>query len=237
VSRFIFILSGVVFSVSLIFGFLAWQNDEPQRMPAPTAVQFFEGLLDAARSGDAAAQRQVAEAYLTGKGTIADPVQAAKWMARASEQGDVVAQYRLARLYEEGRGLRADYRRAAALYEQAATRGNLADAQYALGDLHYDGRGTVNDYAEALRWYRMAAENGQPVAQYRLGTMYAEGWGVDKDPVAAYAWYSRAMAGAAQIRAFNPDYDPAAARRRLVAEMNRHQVEQAERRLAGSPGR
>lgn len=236
-SRFIFILSGVVFSVSLLFGFLAWRNDGPRPMPAPTAAQLFEGLLDAARSGDTTAQRRVAEAYLAGEGTIADPVQAAKWLARATEQGDAVASYRLARLYEEGRGLRADYRRAAALYEQAATRGNLADAQYALGDLHFHGRGTVNDYAEALRWYRMAAESGQPVAQYRLGTMYAEGWGVDKDLVAAYAWYSRAMTGAAHVIAANPGYDPAAARRRLVTEMNRHQVEQAERRLAETPVR
>lgn len=61
-----------------------------------------------AQNGDAAAQLELAEAHLTGRGAAQDPVKAVEWATRAATQGSLHAQVLLARLYREGSGVSKD---------------------------------------------------------------------------------------------------------------------------------
>jgi TPR repeat protein len=93
-----------------------------------------------------------------------------------------------------------------------------AHAQYELGRAYAD----IWNPKEASRWYRKAAEQGVADAQYLLGQSYATGEGAPRDNVEAYAWFC--LAAAQQNRqAMN-------ARGKIVRQMSRAEVEEANRR-------
>ncbi|SFM08649.1 hypothetical protein SAMN05421880_10628 [Nitrosomonas nitrosa] len=78
--------------------------------------------------GSADAQYQLGSLYLTGRGTLQDFQEAAKWFSSAAEQNHAPAQYQLGLLYHKGLGVDLDNEKsymwlnlaAAAGIEQAA---------------------------------------------------------------------------------------------------------------------
>ena len=84
--------------------------------------------LEKAMKGSADAQYQLGSLYLTGRGTLQDFQEAAKWFSSAAEQNHAPAQYQLGLLYHKGLGVDLDNEKsymwlnlaAAAGIEQAA---------------------------------------------------------------------------------------------------------------------
>ncbi len=64
--------------------------------------------LEKAIKGSADAQYQLGLLYLTGKGTLQDFEEAAKWFTSAAEQNHALAQYELGLLYHNGLGVNPD---------------------------------------------------------------------------------------------------------------------------------
>jgi len=77
-----------------------WPKDE---------VRAFGWFSRAAEQGLALAQKNVALAYLNGKGVLQDHRQAAAWFRKGAEQGNVEAQYNLGVLYYTGDGVPQEY--------------------------------------------------------------------------------------------------------------------------------
>lgn len=73
----------------------------------------------AAKSGDADAQRRLAQIYEMGVGTEPDYKNAANWYRKAAEQGNHAAAMALAALYEAGLGVDQDPEEARRWYERA----------------------------------------------------------------------------------------------------------------------
>ncbi len=188
-----------------------------------------EALLPAAEKGDVEAQYAVAELYRYGRAHTQDLAAARKWYEKAAGQGHVDAQFKLGEIYEHGLGTRQDHARAAEWYALAARLGRHVEAEFALGNLYFHGRGVAHDYGQAIDRYRRAARRGHPVAQHIFARMLDQGWGIDRDPIEAYKWYTLALRDAGRIEAYDPELDTATARQRLAEEMNRDQIESAER--------
>ena len=86
--------------------------------------QAAELLEQAARSGNAEAQYQLASLYRSGRGVAQDPAQAFKWMAEAAGRGHVKAQFNLGKMYLSGYGTAADRKQAEIWLQRAAAKGN-----------------------------------------------------------------------------------------------------------------
>ncbi|SFZ86255.1 Sel1 repeat-containing protein [Devosia enhydra] len=148
-------------------------------------------LREAAASGDARAQFEVAAILTEGRVVPEDLEAAATWYTRAAMQGFAPAQYRLGSLYEQGRGVTKDPEQARLWYQRAADAGNRMSmhnlaAVYAGGDL---GK---QDFAAAAQWFEKAARLGLADSQFNLGMLYARGLGVPQDFAQSYAWFTRA---------------------------------------------
>ena len=196
--------------------------DEPA--PAVVAPQPVDlaALKQRAESGNAAARRELGEAYLHASGKAQDYTLAFEWLSKAAQQGDTVAQYDLGQLYEAGQGIKQSYGDALTWYRKAADQGHT-DAQFALAVLYAFGRGTPMNDAEAARWYLKAAEGGEPLAQFNIGQRYQAGRGVPTDLVEAYKWLTFATKEVP---------DSVTMRDELKGRMSREQLAEAKRRLA-----
>ena len=64
------------------------------------------GLPGAAEQGNAEAESNLGDMYLTGSGVAQDYAEAAQWYRRAAEQGYAPAQFDLGRMYLDARGFR-----------------------------------------------------------------------------------------------------------------------------------
>ncbi|WP_180981031.1 peptidoglycan-binding protein [Pseudovibrio exalbescens] len=160
-------------------------------------------LRQAAASGDAAAQFEVAVRFTEGEMVTADLQQAAEWYRRAAAQGLAPAQYRLGSLYEKGRGLQRDLEKARDWYSLAAAQGNVK-AMHNLAVLYAEGITGEPDFEEAARWFQMAADYGVADSIFNLGILTARGLGTPKDLIKSYKWFAIAAQqgdqGAAQKR-------------------------------------
>ena len=214
-------------------GWAAWfffgapaQDDDP----ALTALkQRVAQLEQSVQTGDLNAGVDLGWILIRKTSRLPDPDRAVALFREAAGKGVVKAQYALGWAYAKGRGVPIDYTQAAEWYRVAATAGGDAEAQFALGDLYFHGLGVANDYGRAIDLYRAAAMRGHPVAQYLMGIMYQEGWGVKRDLVEAYKWLTLALPQAAQVRSYNPQFDPRGRREQLMVKLNRTQINQAER--------
>ena len=158
-------------------------------LPAETVGPL--ALRQAAASGDARAQFEVAAILTEGRVVSEDLEAAATWYTRSAMQGFAPAQYRLGSLYEQGRGVAKDPEQARLWYQRAADAGNRMSmhnlaAVYAGGDL---GK---QDFATAAQWFEKAARLGLADSQFNLGMLYARGLGVPQDFGQSYAWFTRA---------------------------------------------
>ena len=111
-------------------------------------------------SGDAEAQRRLAQKYYNGKGVRRDMAEAARFYQSAADQGDAIAQCSLGRMTQRDEGgLKKDDEAAAQLYRRSADQG-YAQAQVHLGYCYRNGEGTPRDFAMAAQLYRKAADQG-----------------------------------------------------------------------------
>ena len=152
----------------------------------------YKNNIEAAKRGDAEAQKNVGKAYYsTGKGVAHDYSQAVYWFRKAAEQGDAEAQFNLGACYELGLGVKQDYTQAVYWYRKAAEKED-SGAQNNLGVCYKEGHGVDKDYSLAAYWYRKAAEKGDISAQNNLGICYEKGDGVKQNYSQAVYWYRKA---------------------------------------------
>ncbi len=213
-------------------GFAGWfffggPEDDPTRRRAEAHVGAIKAKMPAAEAGNIQAQYELARLFHNGDIIEPDLKAAFQWYSKAAGKGHAGAQFALGGLYAKGEAVRQDYFRAAEWYRLAANFGHHAGAQLELGNLYFKGLGAPHGYAEALAWYSKAARRGHPVAQHLLGAMYAEGWAGTFDPVEAYTWFTLALAGQIQVMAYDPTFDPMAARARIARDMNENQIKRA----------
>ena len=166
-------------------------------------------LLNAAASGDGAAEFEIATRYAEGSVVAKDLSEAAKWYQKSAEAGIAVAQYRLGSLYERGQGVNKDLTQAVNWYQRAADQGNV-NAMHNLAVLMSEGTDGPPDHDKALQWFLAAGNYGVRDSQYNLGVIYARAIGVQQDLVESYKWFA--------IAATQGDTD-AAARRDEVAKV------------------
>jgi len=154
----------------------------------------FGWLEPVAQTGDATAENNLGEMYLTGQGVRASCYQALSWFEKAAKQGVPAAEFNLANMYANGRGVdEIDNVKAFAWYKKAADQG-FAPAQNELGNAYLDGAGVTADNTIAIAWYRKAADQGFAAAENNMGVMYSQGKGVVADATEAARWYRMAAA-------------------------------------------
>ena len=151
----------------------------------------FNKKLALAKAGDEEAQIAVANAYVSGKGTKLNKVEASRWYGRAADKGSADAQYKLATLFHEGApGLKKNPERAAKLYAAAAKQGHI-EAQNWLGYCYQHGLGVAQNDTTAVEWYQKAADGKLAIAENNLGLMYLSGKGVAQDYGKAFDLFER----------------------------------------------
>ncbi|WP_207538223.1 SEL1-like repeat protein [Sabulicella rubraurantiaca] len=148
----------------------------------PRSPSEIRRLSRAASRGNATAQRELGEAYLSGLGVPENSAEAARWLNLSAAQGENTARLLLAMMHLRGQGHGAseelfgttkgepDPAEAVRLALAAAEAGDVA-AMSLLAWLAATGQGMEADPALAARWYGKAAEMGQPQAKLGLGLM------------------------------------------------------------------
>jgi AcrR family transcriptional regulator len=170
-------------------------------MPASPVAQ----MLLRADSGEIAAQRALALAYLKGDGVQKDAEVAALWAQAAAGGGDAEAQYLLGVLS------RSQPEKSFAWFARAAAAGHIK-AMHALGIAYAQGQGVAQDEAQAAEWFAKAASRGFVDSAFNLAVLYERGHGVAQDPRQALRWYRAAAKAGDGV---------AAARAKLLAQQAR----------------
>ncbi|MET0193452.1 MAG: hypothetical protein ABW200_08790 [Hyphomicrobiaceae bacterium] len=167
--------------------------------PSDTPGTLPEGLTttslgQAATSGNAAAQFEVASRFAEGRGLGQSHAQAFAWYQRAAMRGFAPAQFQLATLLERGAGAELDVERAKVWYRRAADQGHI-NAMHNLAVLTARRDGDGPDYPTAAAWFREAAERGLTDSQYNLALLCELGLGTHKSLPEAYKWLALAARG------------------------------------------
>lgn len=166
-------------------------SDTPGTLPEGLSTT---SLGQAAASGNAAAQFEVASRFAEGRGLAQSHGQAFAWYQRAAMRGFAPAQFRLATLLERGAGADVDVERAKVWYRRAAEQGHV-NAMHNLAVLTARRDGDGPDYATAAAWFREAAERGLTDSQYNLALLCELGLGTQKSLPEAYKWLALAAHG------------------------------------------
>jgi TPR repeat protein len=148
-----------------------------------------------AQEGNAKAEYNLGQMYISGDGVPQDVETAQNWYRRSAEHGYSEAQYTLGALHFRQVVALKSHEEAVDWYRKAAEQGH-ARSQLNLGDLYFKGEVVQQDVPTALEWYRKAAGQGNGEAQHHLGVIYANGEGVNKDPVTGFMWLTLAAENA-----------------------------------------
>ncbi len=141
----------------------------------PTAFSAYEQQY---QMGNLEAGFRLAEMYLRGLGTTADPARAHALTLELARAGEVQAECNLGVNLEYGRGVAPDYAQAVTWYRRATRHGSLA-ALFSLGVMHVNDRILPRDDVEGLTLL-LEAEN-----RALLGTDPAAGFILERQPAAA----------------------------------------------------
>ena len=133
--------------------------------------QEIDAVFGMANDGFAPAQRQLGDAYLSGKGVEQDSQKAYEWFLKAAGQGDDKAQFRVAEMLHNGEAGTKDLSEAIQWFLKSAEQG-MAESQYALGICYANGEGVEKNYSEAELWLLKAARQGDPRHEYQLAILY-----------------------------------------------------------------
>lgn len=153
-------------------------------------------LLQSAERGDAAAQKQLADAYIKGNGVVRDARLGRQWMEKAAAQDHVPALNYLAYAHvSESRTFEQDLPLALRYAEQADAT-DTAEGAYAYGRLIISGfiKEIINDKhrARAAERLKYAYENGEKEAAGHLARGYVAGWfGEPANGEKARQWYEK----------------------------------------------
>jgi uncharacterized protein len=141
---------------------------------AATPEQSLAEIEKAANSGDAAAEFQMARAYLRGTGVSKDPAKAFDYMKQAAEQEYPDALGGMGYFYAMGVTVSKDQATAVEWFRKGAGKGS-PKAQLDLGLALARGSGVEKNEPEGLRLIDAAAGKGLPDALYAQGETYY--WG------------------------------------------------------------
>ena len=129
------------------------------------AVEWFRR---AANNNEVAAQYNLANCLLDGRGCDANAEEAVKLYRKVAEQGIAEAQNMLALCLNNGYGCTEDKAEAFKWYKKAAEQ-NIANAQNMVGRYLEEGWGGVEkSEKEAVEWYKKAAEQGNEYAKKHI---------------------------------------------------------------------
>jgi TPR repeat protein len=178
-----------IVALVLAFSLAACRKNSPVQNTQPAVAEHAVDILQAkAELGDAEAQHELGERYVTGRGVSRDHVKGFEWHLKAANQGHIKAQDAIGFAYQFGIGTAQNSNEAVKWYKMAAEQGD-ALAQQSLGNIFYGGRGVPRDGAEAAKWYLKAAAQGDADSQKYLGDIYHYGIGVPVDPAEAVKWW------------------------------------------------
>ncbi len=127
-----------------------------------------EKHLQAAKSGDSAAQFAVAEAYYRARHIGENKAEAMYWLEEAAKNNYTEAQNSLAARYYKGDIVGRDLEQAFKWYSESAEQGN-AEGQYALASMYGQGDGVAQNEELAYQWAEKSAAQGNMHSQYVLG--------------------------------------------------------------------
>jgi len=123
--------------------------------------------LAADQGGLVAAQLNLADIYILGRGVPQNLGEALKWYRIAADQGSPYAENVIGMTYERGFHAAQDDAEAFRLFRRAANKiydrpGNtwIHSPQYNLAAMYAAGRGTAQDHVRALMWFTLAAAFG-----------------------------------------------------------------------------
>lgn len=166
----------------------------PVAASAPTAAASapspeFIALQARARTGDPAAEFELAKAIELGQGSgqPRDFKQALPWYEKAAAHHHAEAQSRLGAYHESAN----QFSEAMRWLEKAADQGH-ARATNKLASMYDLGQGVAKDGDKAVRLYQRAAELGWPEAMWNLANIYGSGRYGETDMQQACVWALRA---------------------------------------------
>ena len=155
---------------------------------AALAYQLFS---QAARTGHASAQLQVAIAELHGVGTTRDVTSARRWLQNLADQGYTAALADLARSYRTKITDDPNPELAKSWYERAWAAGD-PDGLLGLAFMHRNGEFGLPDIFRAQELFQQAAAAGSGAAQVSVGYMHLMGEGVPQDYARALVLFRQA---------------------------------------------
>ena len=122
---------------------------------AQYSVMDIQGLIKAAKAGQAGAQFYLATKYLHGQDVAKDERQAFAWYKAAADQGLSSAQLNVGRMLADGIGTKKDEVLARQYFEKAASRGdNRASFNLAMMEEK------KKNYMGAYQWYELSTRDG-----------------------------------------------------------------------------
>ena len=160
----------------------------------------FNALLEKAKNGDLAAQKDLAMAYLRGEAIEKDATEAVKWFRAAAEQGDADAQNSLYVRYYDGDGVEKNSEEAFKWLKLSAAQGHGL-ACYNLGLEYVSGELVEKNEQKAIEFFAKAAKKDIIEAYYQLGLLYTQGETIKPNYELARDYYELAgseLNGAAQ---------------------------------------
>ena len=158
---------------------------------AATSDDEVTALINAASSGDAESQFNLAFNYYFGRSVAKDKGKAFEYFHKAAVQGHLQAQCKLGHMYSIGLCVKKNKEKAFEWFYEAAANGSSA-AQFALGNMYIKGDGVKKSKEKAFQWFYKAAEKSHAEAQSKLGRAYSSGIGVEVDKEKAFEWFQKA---------------------------------------------
>lgn len=156
----------------------------PEQMTPAT-----KALATRAEKGDAAAQADLALAYLRGDGVVSNPAAAAGWAGLSATKGHAMGQFLLASIYNSG--VKADPHTGFRWMSAAALNGNTK-AMHNVAIAFLTGSGIEKNPTEAANWFGKAASKGYRDSAFNLAVLYERGEGVAGNTQRALYWYDTA---------------------------------------------
>lgn len=153
-----------------------------------TAALRVEELIAAAESGDAVAQRDLAQRLKEGWGVAKNPAESLRWYRLSAAAGEAVSALNLGAALIESSDTAAE----GVSWLQKAADAGVDIAVFNLGVCFMNGTGVKKDAARAVELYLRAAKAGCVLAQNALAECYDLGQGIRKSDAEAVSWYQRA---------------------------------------------
>ena len=156
---------------AVALGMALWCTSPAAEETGMSSEWLFQREMKRAETGDIEAQAQVGRLLEEGRGTPADPKEAARWYRLAAEQRSKAGAFGLAMLYHTGNGVEQNFEATMNLLRPLAEDGD-ALAQTLVGIMTFRGEGVEADPIIAYAWFATAAATGlnEPAAKMALET-------------------------------------------------------------------